>query len=173
MSNEDLLYWNLSCPLTFDISVYQEGGCPLGGNYHEAPLDFWTQFRTFTKGLNNIAFFNVQNQNRPLDAHDLAKGRIHSKKKVVNFHNWGGGGSSQNVDIFTTFFSFFFACSNSSISAIKFFCLKGLGVPPDQYTLKTYQLNIDFFKSFLGFQGRNFLILYIMIFWSWSQKKKK
>ena len=89
MSNEDLLYWNLSCPLTFDISVYQEGGCPLGGNYHEAPLDFWTQFRTFTKGLNNIAFFNVQNQNRPLDAHDLAKGRIHSKKKSCEFSQLG------------------------------------------------------------------------------------
>ena len=48
------------------------------------------------------------------------KGRIHSRKKIV-----GGRGH-------------FFACSNTSKSAIKFFCKVGRGIPwPIQYTLKT------------------------------------
>ena len=102
----------------------------------------------------------------------LGRLSFEKKKKVVNFHNWGGG-SSQKFDIFTTFF---FACSNSSKSAIKFFCKGGRGTPWPIYfeNLDDYQLNIDFFQSFfLGFQGRIFPILHIMVFWSWSKQAQK
>ena len=99
----------------------------------------------------------------------FAYGRIHSERKMWIFTT--GRGSSQNFDIFTTFF----ACSNSSKYAIKFFCKVGRGTPWPIYfeNLDDYQLNIDFFQSFfLGFQGRIFPILHIMVFWSWSKKNK-
>ena len=49
------------------------------------------------------------------------------KKKVVNFHNWGGGHPKSLT--FSQLFLFFFACSNSSKSAINFFCKGGRGTP--------------------------------------------
>ena len=49
----------------------------------------------------------------------------------------------------------------------------GVGVPPDQYTLKTnnFQLKIDFFLTILGFQGRIFLNLHIIFFGHGVKKK--
>ena len=85
---------------------------------------------------------------------DLTKGRIHSKKK----------GHPKIL----TFSQLFIQICN------KIFLSRGYrGTPWQIYfeNLDNYQLNIDFFKSFLGFQGRNFLILYILIFLSWSKKK--
>ena len=86
-----------------------------------------------------------------------SKGSSHSKKekKVVNFHNWGRRGV---IPKFWHFHNFFFACSNSSKSAIKFFCKGGRGTPWPIYfeNLDDYQLNIDFFQSFFGFSRENF-----------------
>ena len=94
------------------------------------------------------------------------------RKKSCEFSQQGGGGSSQNFDIFTTFF---FECFNSSKYAIKFFCKGDRGTPWPIYfeNLDTYQLNLilTFLKKFLGFQWRIFLILHIMVFWSWIKKK--
>ena len=74
------------------------------------------------------------------------------KKKVFSQL---GGGSSQKFDIFITFF---FACSNSSKSAIEFFCNGVRGTPWPIYfeNLDDYQLNIDFFQIFFGFSRENF-----------------
>ena len=86
----------------------------------------------------------------------LYKGRIHSKKeKVVNFHNWGG---HPKMLTFSQLFFIFFACSNSSKSAIKFLCKGGRGTPWQIYSenLYDYQLNIDFFQSFFWFSSENF-----------------
>ena len=86
------------------------------------------------------------------------------KRKLCIFTTGVAGGSFKN-----------FACSNLSKSAIKFFCKGGRGTPWPIYfeNLDDYQLNIDFFQSFfLGFQGRIFPILHIMVFWSWSKKNK-
>ena len=67
------------------------------------------------------------------------------------------------------------ACSNSSKSAIKFFCRGGRGTPWRIFfeNFDNCQLNIDFLKFFGGFRGRIFLILHTMIFWSWSKNKPK
>ena len=56
------------------------------------------------------------------------------KKKLWIFTT--GGGGHPKMLTFSQLFLFFFACSNSSITAIKKI-FKGVGVPPDKYTLKT------------------------------------
>ena len=58
---------------------------------------------------------------------DVALGRLSfKKKKVVNFHNWGGLGSSQKFDIFTTFFLHALIHPNLQYN---FFCKGGRGTP--------------------------------------------
>ena len=91
------------------------------------------------------------------------------KKKVVNFHNWGGG--HPKMLTFSQLFFIFFACSNSSISAIKNFFEGGRGTPRPIYfeNFDNFQLNIDVFLSILGFQGRNLLFLHIMFFMLWRK----
>ena len=78
--------------------------------------------------------------------------RYSFKKKSCEFSQ--GGGSSQNFDIFTTFF----ACSNLSKSAIKFFCRGSRGTPWPIYfeNLDNHQLNIDLIKKFFGFSKEKF-----------------
>ena len=90
------------------------------------------------------------------------------KKKLWIFTT--GGGVIPKCWHFHNFFLFFFACSNSSISAIKIFFEGGKGTPWPIYfeNLDNFQLNIDFFLSILGFQGRIFLNLHKMFFGSRS-----
>ena len=97
-------------------------------------------------------------------------GRLSFEKKKLWIFTTGGEGGHPKI---LTFSQFFFACSNSSKSAIKFFCKGGRGIPWPIYfeNLDNYQVNIDFLKSFLGFQGKIFLILHIMVFWSRIKKK--
>ena len=97
------------------------------------------------------------------------KGRIHSKKKKLWIFTTGWGGHPK-ILTFSQLFYFFLVCSNSSISAIKNFFEGGKGTPWPIYfeNLDNFQLNIDFFLSILGFQGRIFLNLHKMFFGSWS-----
>ena len=64
--------------------------------------------------LNERHYGALTGLNKGFSNFQIDKGRIHSKKKVVNFH-----------DIFRPFF----VCSNSSKYAIKFFCRGGRGTP--------------------------------------------
>ena len=56
------------------------------------------------------------------------------QKKSCEFSQLGG--CHPKMLTFSQLFYFFFSCSDSSITANNFF-FKGVGVPPDQYTLKT------------------------------------
>ena len=76
------------------------------------------------KSLNQPTTFKsflILNQSR---RNNLTLREVLIRNKKCEFSQLGGG-SSQKFDIFT----FFLACSNSSKSAIKFFCKGGRGTP--------------------------------------------
>ena len=104
----------------------------------------------------------------PLCLVNLLREGFIRKKKRGEFSQLGGG--IPKCWHFHNFFLFFFACSNSSISAIKIFFEGGRGTPWPKYfeNLDNFQLNIEFLLTILGFQGRIFLHLHKMFFGSWS-----
>ena len=104
---------------------------------------------------------------------NIREGFIRKKKKKLWIFTTGGGVIPKYWH-FHNFFIFFLVCSNSSISAIKIFFEGGRGTPWPKYfeNLDNFQLNIEFFLTILGFQGRIFPNMHIIFFGSCSKKKK-
>ena len=103
----------------------------------------------------------------------IREGFIQKNKKSCEFSQLGGEGHPK-ILTFSQLFYFFLVCSNSSISAIKIFFEGGRGTPWPKYfeNLDNFQLNIEFFLTILGFQGRIFPNMHIIFFGSCSKKKK-
>ena len=85
----------------------------------------------------------------------LREGFIRKKKKSCEFSQLGGG--HPKMLTFSQLFFIFFACSNSSISAIKIFFEGGKSTPWPIYfeNLDNFHLNIWLFSNSFGFSRIN------------------